>query len=128
MHRQVVQRLVEAVETGLMTNPELQAQADPCKRGIWRELVGSALRDVRAELALTFNARQIALLYHCFHYMSSAHNAMLEMQRAGFNLPIAEEEVQMFSEIGEIGTDVLFTLRELATKSSISEMTTPGHD
>lgn len=123
MHKQTVQRLIEAVETGMMANPELQVQADPCKRGIWREMVGGALRDARAELPLDLNAHQLQLLYRAFHYMSSAHNAMLDMTRNGFQIPIAPEEVDMFEGIGEYGTDLLHTLRELATKSSISELT-----
>ncbi len=128
MHKQTVQRLIEAVETGLMANPELQVQDDTCKRGIWRELVGGALRDARDELALTLDAEQIALLYRCMHYMSSAHNAIIDMQRAGIPVPVSTEDAQLLDDIGAKGTDLLFTLRELATKSSISEMTTPGHD
>jgi hypothetical protein len=123
MHKQTAQRLIEALETGLMANPELQVQADPCKRGIWRELVGNALRDMRAELGLTLNARQLELMYRCVHYMSSAHNTILDLQRAGVQIPIPKSEEQLLADIGEIGTDLLFTLRELATKSSIAELT-----
>ena len=123
MHKQTVQRLIEAVETGMMANPELQVQADPCKRGIWRELVGSALRDARAELGLTFTAQQVSLLYHCLHYMAAAHNAIADMQAAGIPLQIANQDVQMFNDISEHGTDLLNILRELATKTSIAEMT-----
>lgn len=123
MDRQTVQRLIEALETGLIANPELYTQDDDCKRGIWREMVGPALRDARTALRLAFTADEAALLYRVFNFIANMHNEMIDAQRAGQVVMMQPEIAEMFEGIGHHGTDLLNRLRDLATQASIKEIT-----
>jgi hypothetical protein len=123
MDRQTVQRLIEAIETGLIANPELYTQGDQCKRGIWREMVGPALRDAREALRLSFTAEEAALLYRVFNFISNIHNQLLDAQRAGMAVLMPQDQAEMFEGIGHHGTDLLNRLRDLATRASIKELT-----
>lgn len=122
MHRKAIDDLVQAIEAGLMANPELMAQSDPCKRGIWRDVLGPALREAKAVSSLALSAEQVTLLYHCFNYVAGIHNTISKEQAAGAVIMMSPEQADMFERIGKFGTDLLNLMRELATKTSIQEL------
>jgi hypothetical protein len=123
MYRKAVDDLVSAVESGLMANPELMTQTDPCKRGIWRDVLGPALREAKAASSLALSAEQVTLLYHSFNFVAGIHNDLSKAQMAGANVIVTIDQADLFERVGALGTDLLNTLRNMATKSSIHELT-----